>query len=229
MFRLVVKVSFLRRRVALFFARIGALLSLLASFFPFLPMSSADPPPPESSEPTPTSALAESIAKKQGNSYYFAHANTPKERVVTTVGDAPRLISSAAAAAPPSSSGPSAPPSLPIDKYQWADDGSEVLLFIPWEGAEPLPAASATLTHGARWVRLELSPPAAAASAAGGAAAGGAPLARVLHLRGLSGAVAGARVKCGKARITVRLTKAEGDTATWYSLLKSGAGALDEE
>ena len=160
---------------------------------------------------SPTSALAESWEKKGAMSYYFAHKSTPSERVVTTVGDAPRLLETVGGGG----GGGAAPSPAPtaIQKYQYADGEREVTIYVPWAEALPQEAVAATLPS-ATSVLLTLAPPSGEEKFA-------------LSLRGLSGAVSGVKAKAGKTRVTVTLEKAE--AGAWKSLLKTGPSAADDE
>ena len=70
------------------------------------------------------SALHDNIAKKGSNSYYYAHANTVKERLVTTLGEEPKCLGAIEA----SSTGTK---TTALKSYQWADEEDEVLVYIP--------------------------------------------------------------------------------------------------
>jgi hypothetical protein len=154
----------------------------------------------------PSSALAENWEQKGEMSYYFAHRNTPLERVVTTMGDAPRLLEAFGGSAPAASAA-----GLPITRYQYCDDGEQVLVYVPWEEALPQEAVTATQPSPTS-VLLELT-------------SGGKK--HSLHLRGLTGAVTAVVAKAGKTRVVLKLSKAE--NTPWKTLLKTGAAADDDD
>ena len=164
---------------------------------------------------SPTSALAESWEKKGSMSYYFAHKSTPTERVVTTVGDVPRLLETVGSSSSGGGGGGGAAAPVPaptaIQKYQYADDEKEVTLYVPWPEALPQEAV-AVAQPSATSVLLTL------VSASGERFA--------LALRGLSGAVSAVKAKAGKTRVTVTLVKAE--AGAWKSLLSTGPSAADD-
>ena len=165
------------------------------------------------SEAAPSSALAESWEKKGNLSYYFAHKNTPSEKVVTTMGDVPRLLETIGGGGGGNSGAPPAPAPTPILKYQYADEEQHVTVYIPWEEALPQEAVVDSQPN-ATSVLLTLAPP----------STGGKTFA--LSLRGLSGALSAVRARAGKTRVVLTLTKAE--AGAWKSLQKSGPAADDD-
>ena len=170
-----------------------------------LPHSGAAAAPPA------TSALAESWATKGPNSYYYAHSTTPSQRVVTTMGDAPRLLESVGGGGGGGGSPPEPAPT-PITRYQYADEPESVTIYVPVEAHVPQDCVAVS-QPSASSVLLTLAPPS------------GKKLA--LSLKGLSGAVSAVKARAGKTRVTLTLTKAE--VGAWATLLKAGATAADDD
>jgi hypothetical protein len=171
-------------------------------------MADAAPSPPVAAdgEPSaPLSALRDSIERKGAMSYYFAHASTSAP-LKTTLGDVPRLLSStggggggAAEAAAPSGARVEK-----VNKWSWYDDDAcaTVLVDVDAVALAAVGADAVTVNSGADFAELRVAL---------------ADKTLALRLAGFTGALAGARAIKGKARVSLKLTKAT--PGAWAKLL----------
>ena len=114
------------------------------------------------------SALHSNIQEKGENSYYYAHKNTSKEALVTTLGESPRLVSAGGGGGGGGGGAgvePSAPTKAVVATYQWADDEGEVIIYVPLDVTAPPELAleftetslSLRITHGEKRAESHLT------------------------------------------------------------------------
>jgi hypothetical protein len=164
-----------------------------------------------SSASSATSALRANIEKNGKLSYYFAHANTPKEANISFHGPPKRLEGDDAAKAEPS--GP-AVRRVAIGKYGWADGTKAVSVYVDFEGLESLPEDACQVTSDATSFELTITK---------SSEDGKQETRHVLKLGPLSDEITGATIKRKPASLVLRLAKKE--VGTWFELVKGASSS----